>query len=357
MTGSPGAAPPVPGLDGALPTSGVASHVARTGDNQWLIGLCDPAAALRHPLDGRTDPGQVAASGGGEGSGFVARVELDVCGAWVTAACTADLRPIVVRRAGWVDERGDPVVDRLRPWPEDRFGLGPGDAVAVVHRPEDQRVDLGEARVDPLAERLLDHLGEGAQGLVDVIGGWSGGSVVAALAVPASVAGAGRGWVAAATGVPEAALVLPGYPLGDREPERWQRPPSPPRRATFRLERDLTRLKDLRGVLGRLVHSWRLAHQVDEETLTLLTTELATNSLVHTDTPATATISYVGDRIRVAVHDGSQHLPERRDPSDDELGGRGIALIEELALSWGSTRTATGKRTWFDVEVRPLASG
>lgn len=105
----------------------------------------------------------------------------------------------------------------------------------MVSRPEAEGVDLAEAAVDPLAERLLDHLGEGARGLVDVIGGWSGTSVVAALAVPASVGGAGPAWVAAATGVPEADLVLPGYPLGDREPERWHRPPSPPRRATFRL--------------------------------------------------------------------------------------------------------------------------
>lgn len=354
MSASAGTAPPVPGLDGVLPGSEIVSHVVRTGDNQWLLGLCDPAVALQGPLDGGTDPGEVAAGAGGGESGFVARVELDVCGAWVTVACSGDLRPIVVRRAGWVDERGDVVVDRDRPWPEDRFGLGPGDAVAVVHRPDARTVDLSEAAIDPLAERLLDHVGEGALGLVDVIGGWSGGTVVASLSVPASVAGAGAGWVAAATGVPEADLVLPGYPLGDREPERWQRAPSPPRRATFRLHRDLSRLKDLRGVLDRLVHSWRLAERIDGDTLSLLTTELATNALVHTDTAATATIAYVGDHVRVAVHDGSHQLPERREPSEDDLGGRGIALIEDQARSWGSMTTATGKRTWFDMAVAPL---
>ncbi len=350
-----GPAPLVPGLDGALPGSGVASHLVRTGDNQWLLGLCDPAAALRRRLPDGTDPAMVAASAPGAGSGFVARVELDVCGAWVTVACTADLRPIVVRRAGWVDERGDPVVDRGGPWPEDRVGLGPGDAVAVVHRPEAEAVDLGEATVDPLAERLLDHLGEGAAGLVDAIGDWSGGAVVAALAVPVSVAGVGAGWVAAATGVPEIDLVLPGYPLGDRHPERWKRPPSPPRRATFRLHRDLSRLKDLRGVLARLVQSWRLGERVDEDTLALLTTELATNALVHTDTAATATVSYLGPLVRVAVHDGSHQLPERREASEGDIGGRGIALIEDLAGSWGTTTTPTGKRTWFELPVVPPA--
>ncbi len=119
MSASAGRAPPVPGLDGVLPGSEIVSHVVRTGDNQWLLGLCDPAVALRGPLHGGTDPGEVAASARGGESGFVARVELDVCGAWVTVACSGDLRPIVVRRAGWVDERGDVVVDHDRPWPED----------------------------------------------------------------------------------------------------------------------------------------------------------------------------------------------------------------------------------------------
>jgi hypothetical protein len=283
-------------------------------------------------------------------AGFVARIELDACGAWLTMACTADLRPLVVRRAGWVDERGDAVAGRPRRWPEDRVGLGPGDAMAVVHR---RAGDGAAARdVDPVAERLLDHLGSGAQGLVDATGGQEA-CVVAAVAVPVAVAGAGTGWVAAATGVAAEALVLPGYPLGDREPERWREPPHAPRRATFRLHRDLTRLRDLRGVLGRLVSSWRLQDRLDAGTLTLLTTELATNALVHTETPATATVTYLGGLVRVEVHDGSALLPERRAPGEDDIGGRGIALIEELALRWGTATTPTGKRTWFDLAVGP----
>jgi hypothetical protein len=298
-----------------------------------------------------------AAAVGEEGSGFVARIELDACGAWLTMACTADLRPLVVRRAGWVDERGDAVAARRRPWPDDRVGLGPGDAVAVVQR---RARAGGEARpgrdVDPVAEHLLDHLGTGAQGLVEATAG-SAAPVVAALAVPMAVAGAGAGWVAEATGVAEAALVLPGYPLGDREPQRWRQPPNAPRRATFRLHRDLTRLRDLRGVLNRLVSSWRLQDRLDDGTLTLLTTELATNALVHTDTAATATITYLGDLVRVEVHDGSSHLPERREAGEYDIGGRGIALIEELAVDWGTMATSRGKRTWFDLAVAAAATG
>lgn len=106
-------------------------------------------------------------------------------------------------------------------------------------------------------------------------------------------------------------------------------------------------------MLGRLVQSWRLGERVDHDTLTLLTTELATNALVHTDTAATATISYVGDLVRVAVHDGSRELPARREPSEDDQGGRGIGLIDDLSASWGSATTPGGKRTWFELPVVP----
>lgn len=345
----------LPGLEG------LQARVVRTGENQWLLGLGEPADELRAwPADSRggggrwsrrpavTDPGIVAATGRGDGAGFLARIELDACGAWVTMACTAELRPLVVRRAGWVDERGDVVVKRHRPWPEDRVGLGPGDAIAVVHRASADPDDGGH-EVDPVAACLLDHLDSGARALVEAVE--EGPPVVAVVAVPVSVAGAGPSWVAAATGVPEAELVLPGYPQGDREPERWRQPPSVPRRATFRLHRDLTRLRDLRGVLGRLVRSWRLQDRLDDETLTLLTTELATNALVHTETPATATITYAGPLVRVEVHDGSVQLPERREAGEYDVGGRGLALIEALADDWGSIVTPTGKRTWFDFPV------
>ena len=354
---------PVPGLDGLLPASGTPpAQVVRTGSNQWLIGIGGPVMGLGSgPV---TDPGVVAAEASAAGSGFVARVELDACGAWVTMAGTGDLQPLVVRRAGWVDERGDSVAERSRPWPEDRVGLGPGDAVAVVHRRSGTGVDPEARGVDPVAECLLDHVGAGVGALVEAVEALrhsereapaSRPRVVAALAVPVGVAGVA--WVVKATGVAEADLVLPGYPQGDREPERWRQPPRAPRRATFRLHRDPTRLRDLRGVLGRLVSSWRLQDRIDDSMLTLLTTELATNALVHTETSATATITYLGSVVRVEVHDGSSRLPSRRTPKDGDVGGRGIALIEDLAAGWGTTATATGKRTWFELGIGPAAAG
>ncbi|MDQ1372697.1 MAG: hypothetical protein QOJ09_35, partial [Actinomycetota bacterium] len=68
-------------------------------------------------------------------SAVFGRLELDRCGAWVTLCAAGHPRPIVVRRAGWVDLRGQPgqllglFGDVSSSLAEDVVGLGPGDAL------------------------------------------------------------------------------------------------------------------------------------------------------------------------------------------------------------------------------------
>jgi hypothetical protein len=328
----------VGGLD--LAVVGDASHgpaqTLRVGPIQWLLTVGE--VRLDPPASTMSDPGVVAAACSVEGApALVARIELDVCGAWATIACSADLRPLVVRRAGWVDERGDAVLDRRSRWPEDRVGLGPGDGLVVPGAPT--------AAPDDTALRLLDVIGSGggASALAATVGG-------TALVVPAAIAGRGRPWVAEATGIAEAELVLPGYPLGDAaHPDVWKRPPSPPRQATFLLHRDVTRLSELRDVLQRLLRSWRLTGRVDEDALVLLTSEVAANALVHTGTDATAVVGYLGSHIRVGVRDSATTAPTPRAPAADQTNGRGLAMVEAVAASWGTSLLESGKEFWFEL--------
>lgn len=321
-------------------------HVAtrRVGDNQWLLAVGDVDLAAAPSAE--SEPGAVArlhAAPGG--SAFVARIELDSCGAWATLACTADLRPLVVRRAGWVDERGDAVVDTARPWPEDRVGLGPGDAIVVGCDPSWAATDRSGTEGDPRAFRLLGEIGQGPHHLGRAVG------AAAVMQVPPEVAGAGAAWVAEATGVPEEQLVLPGYPLGDTDPGRWKLPPAPPRRATFELGRDLARLRDLRGVVTRLVRSWRLEERVDVDALSLLTSEVAANALVHTGTEATVVVCYLGHVVRVGVVDGSSQGPAPRELDPSATSGRGLAMVDAGAAAWGVRHLAAGKEIWFELGV------
>jgi hypothetical protein len=51
------------------------------------------------------------------------------------------------------------------------------------------------------------------------------------------------------------------------------------------------------------------------------------------------------------VGDGSSALPQVRTRGLQEVGGRGLALVESLSSGWGVTPTLAGKRVWFEVSA------
>jgi hypothetical protein len=54
--------------------------------------------------------------------------------------------------------------------------------------------------------------------------------------------------------------------------------------------------------------------------------------------------------IRVAVGDVSPELPVRRLGRLDDVSGRGVIIVEQLASAWGVERERNGsKRVWFEV--------
>jgi anti-sigma regulatory factor (Ser/Thr protein kinase) len=103
--------------------------------------------------------------------------------------------------------------------------------------------------------------------------------------------------------------------------------------------------------------SWRLESLVEAGDVELLATETATNAMRHAGTDATVIVRYLGDRVRVEVGDGSTELPHVRRTKTDELGGRGLSLLEALSARWGVIRTVGGKRVWFEVMAKPTPSG
>jgi anti-sigma regulatory factor (Ser/Thr protein kinase) len=159
--------------------------------------------------------------------------------------------------------------------------------------------------------------------------------------------------VEAAIGLPRAQFVLPGYPLGDLQPDLWRHPPAPPREARLRLRPDAAEIAEVRRLLRRLLASWRLDALLEEGDVELLATETATNAMRHAGTDATVIVRYLGDRVRVEVGDASKALPQPRNARPDEIGGRGLSLVETLSSSWGVTPTVRGKRVWFEIATRP----
>jgi anti-sigma regulatory factor (Ser/Thr protein kinase) len=102
----------------------------------------------------------------------------------------------------------------------------------------------------------------------------------------------------------------------------------------------------------------------------LLTSEIVTNSIVHSDSglprgTVTITVSCITGGFRVEVLDaGGRSVPQvaaRKGPLAE--GGQGLYLVSELSASWGYRVEGTGVVTWFEVsaepgpEAGPLAKG
>ncbi len=103
-----------------------------------------------------------------------------------------------------------------------------------------------------------------------------------------------------------------------------------------------------------------LAEQLDETaraTLTLLTSELVTNAVIHSGLGAGETVglritTYAG-RVRIEVSDGGTGFDVGALPSRPrDFGGHGLVVVEGLSSRWGTTRTGAdgGFCVWFEFD-------
>jgi anti-sigma regulatory factor (Ser/Thr protein kinase) len=354
-----------PGRSGFLRVERVGSNawflVASTASRRLVDGLCDAARAATSPAAALAAAAPLAGDGPAADV-VVARMELDACGTWLTVSNAGGPRPVVVRRAGWVDVRGHPAaafgVAGQAP-ADDRVGLGPGDSIVLFGPawcdPTHPGAIVGEAVLDGLLAAAGDGPADQARELAATAPGTGDGADLAVLSVPADLGADPLARVSAATGVPVDDLDLPGYPLGDAQPDLWATPPRPPREARLHVARDAAVLADVRQLLRRLLASWRVADRVEGDDLELLATELASNAIRHSGTTATAIVRFLGDRVRIEVGDGSRAVPVPRDAGPLADGGRGLPLVETLSSAWGVIPTRAGKRVWFEVPVGPPA--
>jgi anti-sigma regulatory factor (Ser/Thr protein kinase) len=101
-----------------------------------------------------------------------------------------------------------------------------------------------------------------------------------------------------------------------------------------------------RFVLDALAN-WRLDALAD--TAALLTSEIVTNAVLHARTPMDLVVQRLRDGVAVEVTDGSRKQPRARRVTPDSTNGRGMALLEQLASTWGVTVHRAGKTVRFTV--------
>lgn len=84
----------------------------------------------------------------------------------------------------------------------------------------------------------------------------------------------------------------------------------------------------------------------------LLTSELVTNALIHTDHDAVLTATVGPGGLRVEVRDFVSRRPRLCVPEPDEgTHGRGLLLVQSLADAWGVRAHGVGKSVWFELDV------
>ncbi|WP_406863771.1 ATP-binding protein [Streptomyces sp. HUAS MG47] len=129
---------------------------------------------------------------------------------------------------------------------------------------------------------------------------------------------------------------------------------------------EIAAIPEVRRALRTMLRHW--GEPGASDVAELLTSELVTNALIHTDRGAVVTATVVPDTrdtLRVEVRDFVPELPEPYAPHADSgthgpaagegpvahesTHGRGLVLVEALADAWGIRASGPGKVVWFEL--------
>ena len=83
------------------------------------------------------------------------------------------------------------------------------------------------------------------------------------------------------------------------------------------------------------------------ENAILMTSELASNSIRHAKSRFTVKVDVTGAAVRIEVSDDGGGRPSKRTPTANEVTGRGLLIIDNLADDWGTTTRAGRTTVWF----------
>ncbi|GAB2819110.1 hypothetical protein GCM10027176_24390 [Actinoallomurus bryophytorum] len=111
---------------------------------------------------------------------------------------------------------------------------------------------------------------------------------------------------------------------------------------------DRTAVAQARRFVRETLIGWGADAAIDDAVL--LTSELATNAVIHARTPFEVICRTAGTSVQVEVVDGdsTRVLPAPGDGDDpDRISGRGLLMPVMLAAEWGVSYAAASKTVWF----------
>jgi anti-sigma regulatory factor (Ser/Thr protein kinase) len=109
-----------------------------------------------------------------------------------------------------------------------------------------------------------------------------------------------------------------------------------------------------RAFVSRHLVDHRLMYLVDP--VRLVVSELATNALVHGQTPFVVTLSREDDTVRVTVSDDSAWIADRAPEQVLQTGGRGLGIVSVFSRDWGIITGVSSKTVWATFETRQARS-
>jgi anti-sigma regulatory factor (Ser/Thr protein kinase) len=106
-----------------------------------------------------------------------------------------------------------------------------------------------------------------------------------------------------------------------------------------------------RRVIGALPPVWELPQLRD--TAELVVSELVTNAYLHAPGTDSFELEMVRreNGVRISLADGNSIRPMLRELGGEELSGRGMRIVAELASAWGAEDHHGGKRVWVDLDL------
>jgi anti-sigma regulatory factor (Ser/Thr protein kinase) len=113
--------------------------------------------------------------------------------------------------------------------------------------------------------------------------------------------------------------------------------------------RDVNSVAAARAYVARAIGHCR---QETIEVARLLTSELATNAVVHAQSSFEVAASESDGIVHVEVTDESTNWPETIAATPLDLHGRGLKLLKEFSAEWGVIDAPPGKTVWFDLRCQ-----
>ncbi|QOV41240.1 SpoIIE family protein phosphatase [Streptomyces ferrugineus] len=124
----------------------------------------------------------------------------------------------------------------------------------------------------------------------------------------------------------------------------------PEHTACWDVPADPAAISGVREAAARQLTEWGLEDCAF--TTELLLSELATNAIRHAAGPVQ--VRLLRDRVLICeVSDGSSTSPHLRQATATDEGGRGLFLVAQLALRWGTRYTPRGKVIWAEQSLSP----